>query len=250
MSLPQSAPGGWGEGYQEHFAYASTAKGSAWHAYIAGPPMWFMCHQPLRTKPCLAVMTGRALDCPWCGTDKDVVRRAYLPVYRQTDNAPRCVIVNELYEEALRKLPLHARITVGKGEEKGDPVWIMKAITPTPHFQTTLAHRTRPVDLTRTLLKLWGYQPLRDWYAATFGKPGAPPSDTAVSLPPGVAVHADGRPVAPMLQAAAKRAGFDVVPGSETDADVERARQHLAAVQAGAVPGRNGNGRHKPPPKG
>lgn len=234
----------------EHFAYAPTTKGTNWHAYLAGNAMWFMVHQPKKTKPCLAVMTNREVECPWCGTDKEVVRRAYVPLYRQVDGAPRCIIVNELYEDALSKFRLHDRLLIGKEEEKGDPVWIMAALTHTPKFQTTLHHRTQPADLTESLLKMWGSAELVKWYRAKFGKPGAPPSVNAVSLPAGTAVGADGRAVSPMMQAAAKRQGFDVIPTDDTDPQTEHDRELLRAVQRGDKPSTNGKGKHKLPPKG
>lgn len=202
--------------------------------------MWFWCHQPKKTKPCLEVMTKGAVACPWCGTDKDKVRRGYVPLYRQSDTAPRSIIVSDLYEEVLAKFKLHDRFQIGKEGENGDPVWVARALTPTPAFNTTLRHRYQPVDLTDTLLKLWGNDELKAWYRKTLGN-----SDNPVSQPKGSAVRANGEPFSPMMQAAAQRQGFETVaPELGTgDPDSEVEREFLRAVMAGNQ--QPTNGKHK-----
>lgn len=181
--LPQAAPEGGGASAAEHFGYAPTPTNSRWHAYIAGPAQWVWCHEPKKTKPCLAILTNRALECPWCGTPKPVVRKAYVPLYRAADWSPRCVIVTELYEDVLSKLKFHDRVTVGKEAEKGDPVWITRAIDQRPAFNTTRVCRMNPVDLTCSLLRIWGNDALRRWCEVDEPVGSPTQSDNSVSLP-------------------------------------------------------------------
>jgi len=76
-------------------------------------------------------------------------------------------------------------------------------------------------------------------------------SDNPVSLPPGKAVTEKGHEVSPMLQAAAKRAGFPVIAPPGPDASEDEQRAYLEQLQAGAKASRNGHTRGaKPPPKG
>jgi hypothetical protein len=90
-------------------------------------------------------------------------------------------------------------------------------------------------------LRVWGLPELIDWYQRT-----QQPSDTALTLPPGVAVRDDGKPYSPALQGAAKRWGADVVtdgpPAELYDAAVDRLKAHAAAA---AKPSTNG----KPKPR-
>lgn len=208
--------------------------------------MWFECHQPRKTKPCIAIMTARAVECPWCRPEYPIVQRGYVPLYRQSDWAPRCVIVSDLYRDTVDKFALHDRVMIGKEGEATDPVWIMRALEARPVFNTTLRHRYDPVDLTESLLRIWGNADLAKWWVTV----GSKASDNAVSLPKGTAVNDKGTPVSPMLQGAAKRAGFDVVPAAPLDVEEQAAADYLRAVQAGRNPTSNGNGRHKPPKKG
>lgn len=240
--LPQIPREGGDWHAREHFSYVPTAPKASWHGYIAGPTLWFWCHQPKKTKPCLAILTNRAVECPWCGTDKPVVYRGYVPLYRQSDWMPRCVIVNEVFKEVTDKFALHDRVTLGKEGEDSDPVWIMRAMVQTPTFCTTLKHRHQPVDVSESLLKIWGNAELRKWADEQSKKQ----SDIAMSLTQGVAVDDKGKPVDPLYQAAAKRQGFPV----STDPQVmAKHRDQLAELQAHAS--KNGtlkNGKHKPKP--
>lgn len=235
--LPQAAPEGADTPTGEHFAYAPTPCNTRWHAYLAGPAQWVWCHEPKRTKPCLAILTNRELECPWCGTDKPVVRKAYVPLYRAVDWTPRCVIVTELYEETISKLKLHDRITVGKEAETGDPVWIIKALEQRPAFDTTKAHRKLPVNLTRSLVKLWANEALRRWCE---GKPPAPApaeSDKPLSLPEA------GKPVTTWEQFVGIGSGGSM-EGTVSNPGKHRNDQFVAETKAKEKPSKNGQ--HKP----
>lgn len=229
--LPQAAPEGVGSPTGEHFGYAPTPTNTRWHAYLAGPPQWVWCHEPKRTKPCLTIMTNRAVACPWCGTDKPVVRKAYVPLYRAADWTPRCVIVTELYEDTLAKLKLHDRITVGKEAEKGDPVWIIKALDQRPAFVTTKASRQNPVDLTRSLLRIWGNEDLRRWCEGEESEAAPVVSDNALSPP------VPGKPVTDFKRFV-ELGSLGAMEAVVTNPGQHRNEQFVAATK---------NGKHKPP---
>jgi len=237
--LPQAAPEGAGSAAGEHFAYAPTPINTRWHAYLAGPPQWVWCHEPKKTKPCLAIMTERAVACPWCGTDKPVVRKAYVPLYRAVDWTPRCVIVTELYEETLAKLRLHDRITVGKESEKGDPVWIIRALEQRPTFNTTRASRLNPVDLTCSLLRIWGNDELRRWCEGAAPSAAAPASDNGVSPP------VPGKPVTTWEQFVGIGSG-GTLEGTVANPGQHRNESFVQQHTGNGKPLKNG--RHKPPP--
>jgi hypothetical protein len=230
----------------ETFKVEQPKPGTSWHGYIAGPCLWFECHQPRVTKPCLAILTDRAVPCPWCVPGAEIVWRGYQPVYRASDWAPRSVILSDLYRDVTDGLVLHQRVTVGKEGDPSDPVWITRAVSQAPKFVTTLKHRWREIDMTPTLLALWGSPGLREWYAKYMSGQGAPPAE---QKPPGVAVTSGGDAFSPMMQAAARRAGCEVVPPADLDgAELDADAAFLRDVQLGAKPSKNG--KHKLPPKG
>lgn len=228
--LPQAAPEGAGTPTGEHFGYAPTPCNTRWHAYIAGTPQWVWCHEPKKTKPCLTILTNRALECPWCGTPKPVVRKAYVPLYRAADWSPRCVIVTELYEDTLSKLKLHDRVTIGKESDKGDPVWIIKALEQRPAFNTTRACRLNPVDLTCSLLRIWGNDALRRWCEGTEAVGSPSQSDNAMSQP------TPGAPVTNWKQFV-DVGSLGTMQGSVTNPGQHRNEEFVATTK---------NGRHKP----
>lgn len=242
MPLPQAPREGGEWKRSEHFAYVGTAPNTTWHGYLAGPVMWFECHQPKKTKPCLAILTGRAVVCPWCRPEYPIVQRGYVPLYRQSDWAPRCVIVNDLYRDLCDKLTTHERVTLGKESVETDPVWITRAMSQQPAFNTTLRHRFNPVDLTESLLRIWGNSDLVKWWAEV----GSKQSDNAMSLTHGVAVNDKGHPVEPMLQAAAKRAGFNVTTDPTAVAQHQDAVKRLMDHAASEGTLKNGHGKKKP----
>lgn len=235
--LPQAAPEGDGTPTGEHFSYAPTPTNTRWHAYIAGPAQWVWCHEPKKTKPCITILTNRAVACPWCGTDKKVVRKAYVPLYRAADWTPRCVIVTDLYEDVLSKFKLHDRVTVGKEAEKGDPVWITRAIDQRPAFNTTRASRKNPVDLTCSLLRIWGNDDLRRWCEGTEAEAAPVVSDNAVSLP------APGKPVESWKQFV-NVGSLGTMEGVVTNPGQHRNEEFVQQAKKNGKPSKNG--KHRP----
>ena len=109
-------------------------------------------------------MTARVLHCPRCTPNDPVERIGYVPLYRERDGRPVFVIVHEYSREAVDKLKFHDRVFVSRGPEQSDGTAIEKHREQSPQFNSRLPERNRWADLSETLLTVWGYPALRDWY--------------------------------------------------------------------------------------
>lgn len=167
MALREAPPGGSGGSPYTHFAHVKTAKGQKWNAYVAGPIKWFVCHEGKRTKPCLCVISDNKLTCPMCDAQVPVRTMGYAPLYRQDDGKPVFALVYDGAREQLDSLKLHERVLVGRGPDNNDTIYILKALSHEPVYQTRLPERMRPANLTMTLLRVWGIPILSRWYADT-----------------------------------------------------------------------------------
>ncbi len=241
MSLRQSTPGEGGASLRVHFRYVGVAPNKTWPAHVAGPAMWFQCHTSERTKPCLHWMTNGELGCPRCKGTDETKELGYQPLYRSSDGCPVMVVLYADQREHADKLAHHERAIVGREGEKGDAVYIRRAFEQTPKYQSSLMVRMVPADLTETLLIMWKIPELVEWYRRQPKQ-----SDNAVSLPTGVAVRPDGKPYSPMMQAAAKRHGADVLPIPETTATFDEAYARMEQRKAQAdKPSTNGHTKPK-----
>lgn len=169
MAIRQSPPGeGRGKG-RLHFTYVPTSAKTPWHAYVAGPCMWFDCHEKGKTKPCLDVVTEGALTCPRCVEISPPVPTGYLPLYRAADGKPVMVIVHEYTREIVDALPFHARVLVKREHGVGEGVAVTRTLDQQPKFITTLAEKSRPAQPLHSLLRIWGYPELIEWHNETTG---------------------------------------------------------------------------------
>lgn len=171
MALRKAPPGGGGEPRHVHFRYVSTGQGQKWPAYMAGPVHWFVTHELKRTKPCVEYMTSGELSCTYCEASKPKRTLGYVPLYRQEDGLPCMVIVYDGAREELDRLTLHTRVLVGRSLGRNDTVYVLRAAAHEPVYQSRLAERNVPVDLSITLLRIWQIPELSDWYARTEQEP-------------------------------------------------------------------------------
>lgn len=169
MSLPQHTPGEGGRRPRTHFTYVGPHKGKAFSAWMAGPAHWFLCHTKSKTQPCLHEMTGGELTCERCEQGHGIEEIGYVPLWREIDGKPVMVIVHDYVRETVDCLRLHQRVLVGRGEDDSDGVYVIPALKPDPKFQTTLADKMKPADLTQTLLRVWRLPDLVTWYEQTHG---------------------------------------------------------------------------------
>lgn len=235
MSLPQGTPERGGHAPHEHFFNLSLKGGETATGYVAGPAMWFWCHASKRSKPCLHILTNRAVTCARCGGDRPVSLLGYLPWYRQSDGKARLCVLHEEMWDVAGALEFHQRITFGR--EKGDEtasIWVAPAPLQTPIYVTTLAHRNRPVDLTENLLRIWELPELTEWYRS---QQNATEQQESRNPHGGVSPRLTGKDKQEALQAAARKV-FVVKPppqGSidENDPDVKalRAIQNRGRVE-------------------
>lgn len=175
MSLPQHTPGHGGKRPRTHFSYASPHNGKNFSAWMAGPCHWYACHTKGKSQPCLHEMTDGELTCERCEQGHGVEVIGYVPLWRELDGKPVMVIVHDYTREAVDCLRLHQRVLIGRGEDGSDGVYVIPAIKPEPRFQTTIADKMKPADLTETLLRVWRLPDLVAWYEQTHGaRPSRP----------------------------------------------------------------------------
>jgi len=146
-----------------HFGYVSTDNDAKWHAYVAGPAQWFQCHSKGKTKACQAHLTNDALTCPLCEGGVPREEAGYLPLWREIDGKPCCVIVHPTVREAVDSLPVHRRVIVGRGADDHDGVYVLPALDPRPLFTSSAPWKLRHADILPTLLKLWKLPALTAW---------------------------------------------------------------------------------------
>lgn len=237
MALPQTPPGGGRGRAYTHVPYVSTKKGGSWRAWIAGPCHWYSCHTSTRTKPCLHDMTGGYLLCPKC-TALDIPQViGYQPLYREVDGRPVHVIVYELQREVVDKLKFHQNVSVGRGVEATDTVYLTPLLTGGTRYVSALPERNRPVCLDATLLRMWNVPELTFWYNQTQGAsvPIKEESDTPVSLP--------GTPEQTNKPGVARWVGIALGDRAQEAEVFQRNEEFVRAAKGGSA---NGNGKHKP----
>jgi hypothetical protein len=171
MGLKKAPPGERTAARPIYFGYVQTPKNSQWEAYVAGPAWWGMCHYAGKTKPCLHWVSDGALECPMCASVKPPEMVGYLPVWRAIDGRPVMVLVHEITREVVDSHGLHVRVLVGRGVDKTDGCYVIRAIKPGIAFSTTMAEKLRPADVTHSLLTMWRLPTLTAWYHAQHGIP-------------------------------------------------------------------------------
>ena len=234
--LKKGTPGG-EERRHVHFRYVSTEAGKSWHAYLAGPPLWYLCHTHGKSKPCLKWLTDNRVPCARCASLKPPELIGYVPLYRESDGAPVMVIVYERSADVLAGLMHLSRVTVMREGEKGDTVVVVKALTQKA-YSSMLKERSVPVDLEPCLVRMWNVAELTDWYKLVGGaipQSHASVKVNALSVPtePSEGVPLDTNRVASYLDAAAEQL-------SEAE---QRARRNAEFLRTKG--GSKSNGHHK-----
>lgn len=242
MRLPQATPGEGGKRSNcEHWSYWEIGGGEKHFAYIAGPTQWFVVHPSSRTKPCLTWMTTGSIACARCAQEKPTDECGYVPVWRGVDWRPLFVVVFGSEREWIDQFALHQRIIIGREKGVGARVWVRTAIDQEPKFNTTVARRREPQDITDSLLTIWNIPELRAWCNSRLGV-----SDIPVSLGPQRTTSSnEDAPATGRKDAAPSYARpGDGAMLSGTDEAVNRLLQHARKFGGEEMP----NG--KPKPKG
>lgn len=234
MPLPQHPPGSGGKRARVHYCYVSTQPGQNWHAWIAGPCHWFLSHTKGRSQPCVEEMTDGEIHCERCAAGHQCEVIGYQPLYREVDCKPVMVIVHEYGREAVDALKLHQRVTVGRGAEQSDGVYVTPALKSDPRYTSTLPERMRAADLTETLLRVWRIPELAEWYRQTHGTP-EPVSEKPVKVPE----KAPDGIISPKLRETAKKLLSDPQKAALAD-DIDAVKERLRIKAANLKPSTNG----------
>jgi hypothetical protein len=115
----------------------------------------------------------------------------YVPVYRESDGAPCCVIVHDSAADLLTGLSYPDYVLVSRDHGEADSVCVQRALTRKP-FRSALPARQHAADVTDTLLRMWRINELTEWYrarnpscSAPVPTPAAPaPTEAPAALPP------------------------------------------------------------------
>lgn len=189
MPIHQAPPGDRGEREFVHVPHQNVRNKENWIGYSGGRCHWYWCHEVgKKTKPCLTKVTDGELDCPWCRVMNERRVFGYQPLFRALDSKPVHVRVADGCRDQIDKLRFHERVQVGRGPVVGDVVYVLRLSEQTPLFQTTDPFKSHPVDLTRSLLRMWGIAELIQWYNLTEAmavpepKKEEPKSDSPSSL--------------------------------------------------------------------
>lgn len=213
MRLKKDTPGGGGGSRAESFSNVKVPPSlKTWTAYCAGEPYWCRAHEHTDkapgTKVCLHWVTDGALHCPRCKPYFKLSRIAYVPLYREMDNKAVFVICHETVEDMLNELSFGVEVMVGRVEACASI--FVKRSAGNSRYKSTMPTRQEECDLTKSLLSVWKYPQLDEWFLAQ--------ERAAPKLQAGTAVKPNGQAFKPEYQAAAKRYGATVVPPTDPEA--------------------------------
>lgn len=237
MGLRQSPPGG-GPGRPTYWTHVRTPRGmkAAWHAWVAGPIHWYVCHDLKRTKPCVHQVTNGEVSCAWCDGLIPTSTKGYIPLYRYPDGKPVYELLYDDAREELDKLKLHERVMVFRGPLQNDIVHVLRLSEQSPAWQTSDAEKRGPRDITVSLLRMWKIPELIAWYNVTEARNVPQPkvdNDNVVSLKSRLLDGVGGTVE-----------DFAALALGERVSEVERLKRHAEAIERGKSAARNG--KHKP----
>lgn len=238
MDLFQTPPEGGPAKRRTHWKHVNVRNKERWDAHTAGNVHWYTCHDVAKkTKPCLTVVTGGAVPCPFCARLMERMVCGYVPLWRAVDGWPVHVRVYDDARAELDALKLHTRVMVGRGPMPGDTVYVMKYSEQTPVFKSADPEKFKPQSLTVSLLKLWGIPELVGWFKDKTGQ----------DLPPNKNQPKEVKPANPVAEkiAEGERATLKDWVDVTLGAAQERSAQWVENVRKGEAAARR-NGKPKP----
>lgn len=215
MQIKSEPPGGV-RSRVEHFPYCSTPNGDRWKAFVAGSAVWIRSHGRNRTTVCATWFTDGEVECQFCKAFDQWEVRGYVPLYRDADSHPCMVIVYEDVRHTVDALNFLERVIVGKEKDPTATVWVQPSPVQHPPFQTSLPHRLKPCDFSRSMLAVWRNQDVCNWWhrkhsitpppppppplpeekPAAKAKPAKPAKRVAITTPSTPAASTGGPPLA------------------------------------------------------
>lgn len=192
------------------------------------------------SKPCVYELTGREIECRYCGKARMPVMKGWVPLYRKWDGFPIMVCVDECLRDSIDTMKLHTKVHVGRGKGSSVSAWVQMTMDQEPKYVTTLPERQVEADVTMTLITVWDLPEVTQFFCR-------PASDTAVSLnakgsTDGVPVHADS-----VLGQDSDSGGVPLLGDSflralpeDTRAEIARRRNEAFVSEAQRKPKKNG----------
>lgn len=239
--LKKGTPGKGADNTRDAFSYTPVGSGlkNVWFGWLAGEPYWGKAHehkppQYLGTKPCLTWLTDGALPCGRCKPHTLPTWIGWVPIYREVDHEPCVVCVHETVMDLLAEMPYATRVMVGRSAETSS-VYVRRAESQSPRFQSSHEQRQGPRDITPDLLLMWGLPILDQWMRCGPAVESSA-SDTPMSLEAPETVRTDAAP----SYAGPLPLGMDDAVGAATNRINERFADKYR------TPSTNG----KPKPKG
>lgn len=128
------------------------------------------------SKPCVYELTGKQVECRFCGSGKArvAVVKGWVPLYRRTDGTAICVPVDEVQRDHLDALPTFTKVTVGRERGKGVGVWVRSCTSQEPAWSSSLPEYSAPADISTSLINMWALEEVHQFFACR--------SDNALSL--------------------------------------------------------------------
>lgn len=167
MNIRKGTPGEGAQARADSFSYFGPDHGlkHAFTAWLAGEVYWAKAHEHTDalpgTKPCLDWLTEGELRCPRCRPQVLPIWVGWVPLYREVDHKPICVIVKESGMDLLKGLVYPNCVLVGRVGKK-DAVFVRKSESPVS-FRTDNEQRKRPIDITNSLLTMWKLPTFEAW---------------------------------------------------------------------------------------
>jgi hypothetical protein len=127
-------------------------------------------------------MTDKALPCPRCNPTWNVETLGYVPLYRESDHKPCCVVLKETARDLATGLEFPHYVCVSKGHSKGDSVVVTRCDRQKKWF-STVETRKHPADLEYSLLTMWRINELTQWCGARSGGKLVPPIKADLDKP-------------------------------------------------------------------
>lgn len=120
--FPKKHPGK-GSGSAVTWTFERWKLGGYKAAWLTGEPVWLDTHFYFVTHPCHSFVTGGKLACPHCQRGRPMAEAAYVP-WVDESGKPYSSLVKHYTRPIVDKLRAGDPITVGKGKNKFDPVFV------------------------------------------------------------------------------------------------------------------------------
>lgn len=204
MRLPRKHPRDGGKAIAT-WSFEKVPAGTELVGWKTGETFWCECHYQDQIKPCVAIMTNGAIQCPLDHGQHLVRWQGYVPMIGETGQ-PICVRVQGYSHEQVDAIPIGKEVVASRGKGRNKPVLLRRALTDRT-FKGFESRRVNPAEFETWLLRLWALPSLLSFFS------GRPPtshgseerSDTAVSLssPPPRLTSYQHNPNDPVLLSAA-----------------------------------------------